>query len=123
MSLARLSGAKLVLFRAFGIPPDMTLAWPLSDEPMETAIRKQAQTYLDERARSVPSELLAKVRVTLGVPWVAVCSAARDENVDLIAIGSHGYSSVDHLLGTTAARIVDHADRPVIVVRPVPAAS
>lgn len=122
VSLARLVDAKLVLFRSFGIPPDMTLAWPASDEPLETALRKRAQTYLDERARGVPNELLGDVQVALGVPWQAVCSAAVDENVDLIVIGSHGYSGVDHLLGTTAAKIVNHADRSVLVVRPPPAA-
>lgn len=122
VSLARLAGAKLVLFRSFGIPPDMTLAWPASDEPLEAALRKQAQTYLDERARSVPAGFLGEVKVVLGVPWQAVCSAARDESVDLIVIGSHGYSGVDHLLGTTATKIVNHADRPVLVVRPPPVA-
>jgi nucleotide-binding universal stress UspA family protein len=35
----------------------------------------------------------------------------------LILIGSHGYSGLDHLLGTTAARVVNHADRSVLVVR------
>jgi universal stress protein F len=121
VSLARLTDAKLVLFRSFGIPPEMTLAWPASDKPLETALRKHAQAYLDERARSVPNGLLGEVRVTLGVPWQAVCSAARDENADLIVIGAHGYSGIDHLLGTTAAKIVNHADRPVLVVRPLTA--
>ena len=121
VSLARLTDAKLVLFRSFGIPPEMTLAWPVSDEPLETALRKQAQTYLDERARTVPNGLLREVRVMLGVPWQAVCSAARHENADLIVIGAHGYSGIDHLLGTTAAKIVNHADRPVLVVRPLTA--
>ncbi len=123
VSLARLTGAKLVLLRSFGIPSDLTLAWPLSEEPLEVALRKQAQTYLDERARSVPSELLGEVQVALGVPWQAVCSAAREQNVDLMVIGSHGYGGVDYLIGTTAAKIVNHADRPVLVVRTPPAAA
>jgi nucleotide-binding universal stress UspA family protein len=42
---------------------------------------------------------------------------ARELSVDLIAIGSHGYSPVDHVLGTTAAKVVNHADRSVLVVR------
>jgi nucleotide-binding universal stress UspA family protein len=54
-----------------------------------------------------------------GFPWQAVCAAAVDESVDLIVIGSHGYSGIDHLIGTTAAKIVNHADRPVLVVRPL----
>jgi nucleotide-binding universal stress UspA family protein len=122
LSIARMSGAKLVLFRSFGIPPDMTLAWPASDEPLEAALRDRAQKYLDERATRIPPELFAGVHVSLGTPWEAVCSMARRENVDLIVIGSHGYSGVDHILGTTAAKIVNHADRPVLVVRPIPSA-
>jgi nucleotide-binding universal stress UspA family protein len=59
------------------------------------------------------------VRVALGAPWEAVCSAAREVSADLILIGSHGYSGIDRLLGTTAAKIVNHADRPVLVARPV----
>ena len=120
-SIAQRTGAKLILFRSFGIPPDMSLAWPANDEPLEQALRTKAQTYLDECARRVPSELLGSVRVSVGVPWEAVCMAASDENVDLIIIGSHGYSALDHLLGTTAAKIVNHADRSVLVVRPLPA--
>jgi nucleotide-binding universal stress UspA family protein len=116
-SLARSMGSKLVLFRSFGIPPDMTLAWPASDQTLEVALQTQAQKYLESCAAKVPSDLLGGVRVDLGVPWQAVCEAARDESVDLIVIGSHSYSGIDHLIGTTAAKIVNHADRSVLVVR------
>jgi nucleotide-binding universal stress UspA family protein len=120
-SLAGLSGAKLILFRSFGIPPDMTLAWPCSDHDLESALHAQAQTYLQTCAARVPSELSVEVHLVLGTPWQAVCKAARDKEADLIVIGSHGYSGVDHVLGTTAARVVNHADRPVLVVREPPA--
>lgn len=120
ISIARTIGAKLVLFRAFGIPPDITLAWPVSDKPLETVMEKNAQQYLDEHARKIPAELLEGTRVVMSSPpWQAICQAARDENVDLVVIGSHGFGGIDHLLGTTAAKVVDHADRSVLVVRPV----
>jgi nucleotide-binding universal stress UspA family protein len=119
-ALAGVTGAKLVLVRSVGIPADMALAWPASDEPLEVALRAQAQTYLDTCAATVPSGRLDGVRVVLGVPWEAICGAAVHENADLIVVGSHGYGGIDHLLGTTAARIVNHADRPVLVVRPLP---
>jgi nucleotide-binding universal stress UspA family protein len=118
-SLAGLTGAKLVLFRSFGIPPEMALAWPVSDQPLLLALRTQATNYLDACAGKLPSGLVGAVRVEVGVPWQAVCAAAVDENADLIVIGSHGYSGIDHLVGTTAAKIVNHADRPVLVVRPL----
>jgi nucleotide-binding universal stress UspA family protein len=116
-SLARSTGSKLFLFRSFGIPADMRLAWPASDTDLESVLQGQAQKYLDACAREVPTELFGGARVALGVPWQAVCKAAVDERADLIVVGSHGYSGIDHLLGTTAARVVNHADRPVLVVR------
>jgi nucleotide-binding universal stress UspA family protein len=116
-SLARLTGAKLVLFRCFGIPQTMTLAWPAYDQPLESALRAQAETYLDACAAKVPPELLGGVRVEAGVPWQTVCAVAVAEGADLIVIGSHGYGGIDHLLGTTAGKIVNHADRSVLVVR------
>jgi nucleotide-binding universal stress UspA family protein len=60
------------------------------------------------------------VRLKLAVanPWRGVCAAALEEQVDLIVIGSHGYGALDHVLGTNAARIVNHAPCSVLVVRP-----
>ena len=52
------------------------------------------------------------------MPWEGVCRVARERQVDLIVVGSHGYGgAMDHILGTTAAKIVNHADRNVLVVR------
>lgn len=115
-SLARIAGAKLLLVRCFSIPSDMAQAWPCSDEVLESALRGQAQKYLDDCGEKVPTQLLGGVRAILGDPWRAVCQAAIDENADLIVIGSHGYGGIDHLIGTTAAKVVNHADRPVLVV-------
>lgn len=119
VAIARPAGATLVLFRAVHIPADMSLAWPLPDEPLEADLVKRARSYLEDLARGLPAEILAGVRVSVGSPWEAVCKAAREENADLIVIGSHGFGGVDHLLGTTAAKIVNHADRSVLVFRPV----
>jgi universal stress protein F len=43
--------------------------------------------------------------------------AAAENDVDMIVIGSHGYHGLDRVLGTTAAKVVNHADRSVLVVR------
>ena len=49
--------------------------------------------------------------------WDGICHAARELDVDLIVIGSHGYGAIDRVIGTTAAKVVNHADRNVLVVR------
>ena len=53
----------------------------------------------------------------VGIPWDTICSVAKEEDVDLIVIGSHGYDILDRIVGTTAAKVVNHADRSVLVVR------
>ncbi|HXX83175.1 MAG TPA: universal stress protein, partial [Casimicrobiaceae bacterium] len=58
-----------------------------------------------------------RVQVEIGVPWRAVCDVAIADKVDLIVVGSHGYGGVDRIIGTTAAKIVNHAHCSVLVAR------
>jgi nucleotide-binding universal stress UspA family protein len=50
-------------------------------------------------------------------PVRAILDAGARYDADLIVIGSHGYSLVERILGTTAAGIVNTAPRDVLVVR------
>lgn len=57
-------------------------------------------------------------RVTSGTPVPVICDVAREEQADLIALGTHGHSAVVNLLmGRTAQRVVQHAPCPVLTVR------
>ena len=42
---------------------------------------------------------------------------ATGAGADCIVIGSHGYSGFDRILGTNAAKVVNHAECSVLVVR------
>ena len=116
--LAQLARAKLVLFRAIGIPvdlpPDM-LAMPPMD--VESALRVSARTLLERSATKLAPGLVESIEIRVGVAWDAIVRAARELNADLIALGSHGYGGLDRLLGTTAAKVVNHADQNVLIVR------
>ena len=118
IALARNAGAKLVLFRSFGIPAELPIeaySMAMNDVPM--LLEKHARSALEALEKTVPSELRAGVKVELGIPWQSIERAAANEEVDLIVIGSHGYQALDRVLGTTAAKVVNHADRSVLVVR------
>jgi nucleotide-binding universal stress UspA family protein len=65
----------------------------------------------------VPTELLEAVDVKVGIPWDAICQEAKRIHADLIIVGSHGYGTLDRILGTTAAKVVNHAECSVMVVR------
>ena len=76
-----------------------------------------AKRDMDEIARRVPPELVESVSTQIGVAWDSICNYAREHDVDMIVIGSHGYRFIDRIIGTTAAKVVNHADRAVLVVR------
>jgi universal stress protein F len=118
LGLARKCGARLLLFRSVGVPVEIPqAAYSMKVEDVPAMLQQEAEAALAELAKSVPPELYAGSRVSVGVPWPAIERAASEENVDLIVIGSHGYHGLDRVLGTTAAKVVNHADRSVLVVR------
>ncbi len=118
VTIARAQGAKVTLVRSVGLPPDVPQDfWKTTEEPLLEVLRQRARQYLQECAPSVAPDLLAGTEVAVGVPWQAVCDLAARDDADLIVIGSHGYGGMDRLLGTTAAKIVNHATCSVFVVR------
>lgn len=119
IELARKFDAKLVLCRSVGIPAEMPPEIWQDPVPLSDHLRQQATSYLETNVPKVPPELFGGHRtlVEIGTPWSGVCQAAKEENADLIVIGSHGYSGLDRVLGTTAAKIVNHAHCSVFVVR------
>lgn len=121
VDLAPRLDAKLILFRAVGVPREIPEeAVSHAPDDLGGILMTYARRDLQARARQIPPGLVLKVTVKIGVAWEAICADAKDERVDLIVIGSHGFSGLDRVLGTTAARIVNHADRSVFVSRDMP---
>lgn len=115
------SNARLVLFRAVGIPPEMpALIWQSDAASLMDLLRDAAKKDLEAHAANVPANLRSDhlVSVEIGSPWQGICNAIEKEKADLVVIGSHGYGMVDRLLGTTAAKVVNNAPCSVLVVRP-----
>ena len=53
-----------------------------------------------------------------GDPAEVIASEAEARGVDLIAMGTQGGSALRHLLiGSTAERVLQHADCPVMTIR------
>lgn len=116
--LAEQSGAKLVLVQAVGIPMELPIeAYRLPPGSLAEVLEREARRRLDALAAPFPA-IVESTRVRVGTAWQVVCESARELGVDLVVVGSHGYGVLDRLLGTTAARIVNHCDRSVLVVRP-----
>jgi nucleotide-binding universal stress UspA family protein len=118
IALASAQGERVVLFRSIGLPADIPQdLWRSTDETIFDILDKRAKAYLDECEAQVPAGIRGGKEVVIGAPWQSICETASGLHCDLIVIGSHGYSGIDRLLGTTAAKVVNHAPCSVLVVR------
>lgn len=120
IALGQKTETKLVLFRCVGLPEAHALPADLNEmDPAQIpkVLEGEAKKHLEVLGNVVPAELRGGMRVAIGTPWQTIQHAAEQEDVDLVVIGSHGYAGLDRLLGTTAAKVVNHADRSVLVVR------
>jgi nucleotide-binding universal stress UspA family protein len=115
--LAERCDAKLVLFHAIGIPIDLPREIYAAPDRLEDILRSGAHAQIDRLASEVRPELVERITVEIGTPWDAIVRAGRELYVDLIVLGSHGFGGLDRVLGTTASKVVNHADRNVLVVR------
>jgi len=118
IAVASAQGERLVLFRSIGLPADVPQDfWKSTDEPLLDILDHRARAYLAECEAKVPTAIRGATQVVIGSPWQSICETAHQLGCDLIVIGSHGYSGIDRVLGTTAAKVVNHASCSVLVVR------
>lgn len=118
IATARAEGARLVLLRSIGLPADVPKdLWQSTELPLLEVLEQSAKAYMVQCEALVPVEARGGTQVIIGSPWQAICETARSLRSDLVIIGSHGYSGIDRLLGTTAAKVVNHAPCSVLVVR------
>lgn len=92
---------------------------PLEMEEANQDRLKQARKALAASARkALPPELARECVVRLGVPFSEIVKAAKDLDVDLVIMATHGHTGLKHLLlGSTAERVVRLAPCPVLTVR------
>ncbi|HEX7479130.1 MAG TPA: universal stress protein [Polyangiales bacterium] len=109
--------AQLYPFRAVFVPPDFPPAAALhyTDSMSEYLVKGATDELASWMPRLAPARVMDPV-VRVGPAWRAILDVADELDTDLIVIGSHGYGGWDHLVGTTAARVVDLAKRNVFVV-------
>ncbi len=121
--LARRTGAALVLLHAYPIPgytfPDGSV---VASPKMMQDLADQAERHLEEW-RAQAEKLVGAPRVTadkaIGEPAAEIVSFARSAGIDLVVVGTHGRTGLEHaLMGSVAERVVRRAHCPVLTVRP-----
>ena len=119
VAMALTMDAKVRLLHVVPIPPELpTHAWAVSPERSSEQLLEMGRRIVASFAKAIPPSMLQVTHVEIGIPWRSICDNAKEHDAEIIAIGAHGYGVVDRVLGTTSAKVVNHADRPVLVVRP-----
>ena len=68
----------------------------------------------------VPEEIqnIVEPIILFGEPFVEIIKTAKDKNIDLIVIGTHGRTGLAHMLiGSVAEKIVRKAPCPVLTIK------
>lgn len=114
---------QVVLMHAYLVPYDLMdadgfVSAAAGLEQWETA-QTDVEQRLDQCARSLQKSGAEVETLGLeGYPPEVIIDKARENEVDLIAMGTHGRTGLTHvLLGSTAERVIHRAPCPVLTVR------
>jgi nucleotide-binding universal stress UspA family protein len=122
VAFAEKFGAEIVLLHVVQdlalFIPEAVLGTPAVTPPVEQFIAA-AKTALERTVKelNLPG-ITIRPAVAEGVPFEEIIRAARDQDVDLIVMGTHGHTGLAHMLmGSVAEKVVRKAPCPVLSVR------
>ncbi len=86
---------------------------------IEEDIRKKGTEELEKLAANEIQDIVKwQSIVVMGKPFAEINKVAKEKNVDLIIIATHGHSGIEHVLfGSTAEKVVRRAPCPVLTLR------
>jgi nucleotide-binding universal stress UspA family protein len=114
--LARIGGAKLLLVHV----ADGWVARNFNQLQLaESEEMKQDRDYLEKRVRELAEEgFSCDAVLALGEPSDEIIKLAREKNVDLIAMTTHGHRFIsDILYGATVDKVRHEVEVPVLLVK------
>jgi nucleotide-binding universal stress UspA family protein len=117
LELAALMNAKLTALAIEGPLPAYAATVAEVDE-----VKREKDEFFGElaaRARDQAAEAGVEVDVDVrpGHPAELISRVASDGGYDLVVLGHRGHFLRDHLLGSTADRVAEHAPCPVMIIR------
>jgi nucleotide-binding universal stress UspA family protein len=121
LGIAREFGARLFIVHVINEQADLRGFYlpHLAYEEVEADIVTAAQRMMDEFRAGIQGYDNHEGAVISGVPYAEILTAAEEHEADLIVMGTHGLTGVEHLLfGSTAERVLRHAKCPVMTIRP-----
>jgi universal stress protein A len=122
LELAKAVGAEVTVYyvvcRDEFMRYDLLHVRPLLLDGILQKYRLELSEFLATRFPGLASIKLCQ-EVELGVPEDSIITKAKEENVDLIVISTHGRTGLSHMLmGSVTENVIRHAPCPVLSIRP-----
>jgi nucleotide-binding universal stress UspA family protein len=112
------SGSMLRIKQLGEIMPDLAE----SREQAVERVEAEALGYLQEQAHALTGSTVTSYVLFADDPAAAIIAHARRQQVDLIAMATHGRTGLSHLLaGSVCERVIRAGVAPVMVLRPLAA--
>ncbi len=115
IAFAQSYGGALKVLSAADVPPEFYAEAP---QAVEDLVRKAREYVAEVKTKAASAGVEAETFVGEAEAHEAVITLAKDQNADLIVIGSHGRTGLRRLLmGSVAERVIGYAPCPVLVVK------
>lgn len=116
--MAAAYGAALDILHVLELHPGLDPVYPINALYLDQ-LRKEADHQIEAFLNWIQQEgISATGRQVIGIPSQRIIEAAQASSADLVVLGTHGRTGLEHiLLGSTAERVVRGAPCPVLTVR------
>jgi nucleotide-binding universal stress UspA family protein len=115
LSMARICNSTLFVISVVDLYPEVMAKAPGLEEKMSIEARETL-----ERAKQAAEKenITCETIVHIGGPaYEFIIQEAKEKNVDLIVVGTHGRTGLKRLImGSVAERVIGHAPCPVMVI-------
>jgi len=107
-----------VLQDLVAMAPEPGMAFPPPGDYMKELQESAEQALAKRPGDEVSADVTVLREVRHGTPFLEIIRYAKEHDVDLIVMGTHGRSGLAHvLLGSVAEKVVRKAPCPVLTVR------
>ncbi len=121
LSMARKFDGKLLIIHIINEPVDLRGFYVphISFDKLEEEIEQGAEKLMEKFCRTHMQDFTDyESFVFPGIPYDEIIKNAVDFNADLIVLGTHGRTGLDHVLfGSTAEKVVRKSPVPVMTIR------
>jgi len=120
-ALAKKFDARLLLMHVINEPVDLRgfyvphISFEKLEEEIEEGAKKMMEKFCRTHIRDFDN---FETLIVPGIPYDEVIKKAAENSADLIVLGTHGRTGLDHVLfGSTAEKIVRKSPVPVMTIR------